>query len=96
LRKKTYILDDTTLDMLDRLKCELNQKEVSVIKEAVRKLHEYHCTRQKTYETLNEIVEKLNYIVQRIEELSYKLGKCEERNRYLERKLSKMCGEEDV
>ncbi len=93
MKKKTYVLDESTLNMLEKLKCELNQKEVSVIKEAVRMLHEYHCEKQRTYETLNEIVEKLDYIVKRVEELSYQLGKCQEKNRYLESRIRELTEE---
>lgn len=89
MKKKTYIFDDSTLDMIDKLKCELNQKEVTVLKEAIRKLYEQSCEKRKNEDTLKEIVKKLDYIVKRIEELSFELGKCKERNRYLESKLRK-------
>jgi len=87
LKKKTYVFDDTTLDMLDRLKCELNQKEVSILREAIKKLHDYYCEKQRTYESLREIIQKLDYIVNRIEDLSFQLGQCREKNRILEEKL---------
>ena len=89
MKKKTYIFDDSTLDMIDKLKCELNQKEVVVLKEAIRNLYEQSCERRKNEDTLKEIVKKLDYIVKRIEELSFELGRCRERNKYLEAKLRK-------
>ena len=90
MKKKTYVFDDSTLDMIDKLKCELNQKEVTILKEAVRLLHEYHCNRKETYDYMKEIVRKLDYIVERIEFLSYQLGQCRERNEQLERKLREL------
>ena len=87
MRKKTYIFDDSTLEMIDRLKCELNQKEVAILKEAIRMLYEQNCEKKKNYELLRDIVQRLDHIVKRVEELSLELGRCRERNRYLEEKL---------
>ncbi len=89
MKKKTYIFDDNTLDMIDHLKCELNQKEVVILKEAIRMLYESKYERKKKEDLLNEIVRKLDYIVRRIEDLSFELGKCKERNKYLEDKLKR-------
>ncbi len=90
MKKKTYIFDDDTLDMIDHLKYELNQKEVVILKEAIRMLYEYNCERKKKENILNDIIQKLDYIIRRIEELSFELGKCKERNRYLEDKVKKL------
>jgi len=90
LKKKTYIFDEDTLEILDQLKCDLNQKEVSIIKDALRSYYEVQCNKKELYKTLNEVVSQLNHIVQKIEELSYALGQCRERNRQLEKILDEL------
>ncbi len=90
MKKKTYIFDEDTLEILDQLKCDLNQKEVSIIKDALRSYYEVQCNKKELYKTLNEVVSQLNHIVQKIEELSYALGQCRERNRQLEKILDEL------
>jgi len=95
LKKKTYIFDEDTLEILDQLKCDLNQKEVSIIKDALRSYYEVQCNKKELYKTLNEVVTQLNHIVQKIEELSYALGQCRERNRQLEKILDELKREQE-
>ncbi len=90
LRKKTYMFDDETLDLLNELKCNLNKKEVGIIKEALKMYYEVQCNQETVYKSLNDIVSQLNMIVTKIEKLSYELGQCRERNRYLENYIKNM------
>ncbi len=93
MKKKTYVFDEDTLEILDQLKCDLNQKEISIIKAALRAYYEVQCNKKEIYKTLNEVVTQLSSIVQKIEELSYALGQCRERNRQLEKILRELKGE---
>ena len=90
MRKKTYMFDDETLDLLYELKCNLNKKEVGIIKEALKVYYEFHCNQENIYNSLNHIVSKLDMIVSKIEKLSYELGQCRERNKYLEKHLKNL------
>ena len=90
MRKKTYMLDDHTLDLLEELKRELNQKEVSVIREAVRQLHERHRKEKEYHSMLKDMVSRLDSLAKRIEELSFELGRYKERNSMLERKIKEL------
>ena len=92
MKKKTYIFDDDTLEILDQLKCDLNQKEVSIIKDALRAYYEVQCNKKELYRTLHEVVSQLTHIVQKIEELSFALGQCRERNKQLERLIEELRG----
>ncbi len=90
MRKKTYMFDDETLEILDELKCNLNKKEVGIIKEALRLYYETQKNQENLYSSIMGIVSQLNFILSRIEKLSYELGQCRERNKMLEKYLQDM------
>lgn len=92
VRKKTYVFDDDTLEILENLKCSMNKKEVSIIREALRMYHDMHNNQENLYKALNEIICQLEYITSKIEKLSYELGQCKERNKYLEDMIRKLVG----
>jgi len=93
LKKKTYIFDEDVLEILDQLKCDLNQKEVAIIKDALRSYYEVQCNKREVYKTLHDVVSQLDNIIRKIEELSYALGQCRERNRQLEKIVKELKGE---
>ncbi len=90
MQKKTYVFDETTLEILDDLKCKLKQNETSIIKEAIRMYRDTMNGKDEIYRMLHEIVYKLEYIIEKVERLSFQLGKCVERNRQLEEQLRKL------
>ncbi len=92
MRKKTYVFDEDTLEILENLKCSMNKKEISIIKEALRMYHEMHNNQENLYKMVKEIISQLEYITSKIENLSYELGQCRERNRHLEEMLRKLVG----
>lgn len=90
MQKKTYVFDDNTLEVLKTLREELGKKETQIIKEALRLYFENHRNNREVMASLNELVGRIEAIVSQIAELSYRLGKCEERNRVLEGELRKL------
>lgn len=71
-KKKTYIFNEQTISNLEKLKDLTNKKETQIISEAVAVYLEY-LERDKRFN------DKLEFMVKEIEELSYKLGVCEEK-----------------
>ncbi len=71
-KKKTYIFSEKTISNLEKLKDLTNKKETQIISEAVAVYLEY-LERDKRFN------DKLEFMVKEIENLSYKLGACEEK-----------------
>ncbi len=71
-KKKTYIFSEKTISNLEKLKDLTNKKETQIISEAVAVYLEY-LERDKRFN------DKLEFMVKEIENLSYKLGVCEEK-----------------
>ncbi len=90
MKKKTYVFDDDTLEILENLKCSTNKKEISIIRDALKMYYDVHNNQENLYKALNEIICQLNYITSKIEKLSYELGQCKERNRHLEDMLKRL------
>ncbi len=78
--KKTYVFSKKTADLLDSLKHSLGKSETQIISEALICL-EKQTNREKQFK------DNLEILVQKIENLSFILGKYEERIRQLEEKL---------
>ena len=53
-------------------------------------MYENHRKKQKMENSFEYIVEKLDYIVGKVESLSYELGQCRERTKILENKLKEL------
>jgi len=90
LRKKTYVFDEDTLDILRTLREELGKKETQIIREALKLYFDRHREQVSFMNSLGNLMEKIERIVRQISELSYKLGRCEERNRILEEELRRL------
>ncbi len=78
-KKKTYVFNKHTLEVLDALKNMTKKSETQIIVEALELLEEY-IRKEK------ELDNGLDILLEKISELSYKLGKCEERLAQLEKK----------
>lgn len=92
MKKKTYVFDDDTLEVLKTLREELGKKETQIIREALRLYFDNHRNNRELMLSLNDLLNRIESIVSRISELSYRLGRCEERNRTLEEELRKLRG----
>ncbi|WP_164930794.1 hypothetical protein [Aquifex aeolicus] len=77
MKKKTFVFDEQTLKILEELKTKLNKKEVQIVEEALRIYHEYIVLREGLYGDVKKISENFLEIINKIEDLSYRLGKCE-------------------
>ncbi len=73
-KKKTYVFNDETIFNLEELKKITNKKETHIISEALSIYVEY-LKRDKKFN------DNLEIMLKEIEDLSYKLGVCEEKLR---------------
>ncbi len=71
-KKKTYVFNQHVLDILERLKEKTKKSETQIITEALELLEEY-VRKEK------ELNSSLDILLDKISDLSYKLGKCEEK-----------------
>ncbi len=71
-KKKTYVFNEKTISNIEKLKNLTNKKETQIISEAVAVYLEY-IERDKRFN------DKLEFMVKEIENLSYRLGVCEEK-----------------
>jgi len=90
LRKKTYVFDGETLDILKILKEELGKKETQIIREALKLYFDNHRERENLLNSLSGVMDRIEKVMRQISELSYRLGKCEERNRILEEEVKRL------
>jgi len=79
-KKKTYIFNEQTLQVLSELKKLTSQTETQILSDAL-----YFYLKYKGKE--NGFLSKIDYVFEKIERLSFELGRCQERVRYLEEKL---------
>jgi len=77
MKKKTYIFNDKTIIILEELKKSTNKKETQIIEEALNHYYDYMRGRSEIFEDLKMISKNFLEIINKVEELSYKLGKCE-------------------
>jgi translation initiation factor 2B subunit (eIF-2B alpha/beta/delta family) len=78
-KKKTYVFNQHTLEILDALKDMTKKSETQIIAEALELLEGY-IRKEK------ELDNSLDILLEKISELSYKLGKCEEKLEQLKNK----------
>jgi len=76
-KKKTYVFSTHTLNILEELKNLTKKSETQIITEALELFEEY-IKKDK------ELDSSLDILLDKISDLSYKLGKCEERLSQLE------------
>jgi len=92
LKKKTYVFDSRTLEVLKLLCEELGKKETQIIREALKLYFDHHRSRKELISSVESLVERIERITNQVAELSYKLGRCEERNRNLEEEIRRLKG----
>ncbi len=71
-KKKTYMFSEETIQILEKLKKITNKKETQIISEALDVYLKY-------LERDKEFNDNLQFMTSKIEELSKKLGACEEK-----------------
>ncbi len=96
MRKKTYLFDSDTLEILSTLKEKMGKKETQIIREALRLYLDSYMKERKLLDTVSEFMDKIERIADQISDLSYRLGRCEERNRILEAELRKLKGSRGI
>jgi predicted transcriptional regulator len=81
-KKKTYVFREDVLKKLEELKDITDQTETQILSDAINRYLDY-LKREK------KLISSLDYMLEKIEKLSIDLGRCQERVRYLEERLSK-------
>ena len=76
-KKKTYVFTKNVLENLKEIKEITQQSETQIISDALS-YYLHHIKKQE------ELISKLDFILEKIEKLSLELGRCQERVRYLE------------
>ncbi len=71
-KKKTYMFTESTISTLEKLKEITKKKETQIISDALN-LYLQYLEREKQFN------DNLKFMIEKIEELSKKLGSCEEK-----------------
>ncbi len=79
-KKKTYVFPKNVLENLEEIKEITQQSETQIISDALS-YYLHHIKKQE------ELISKLDFILEKIENLSIELGRCQERVRHLEEKF---------
>ncbi len=87
VRKKTYAFDQATIDILEELKRELGKKETQLLKEALNIYYKKVKHEENISSQVESFLSNVKDLATMIMELSYRLGKCEEKMRQLEELL---------
>jgi len=77
MKKKTYVFGERAIQALEELKRLTNKKETQIIEEALLLYLDYLQGKECVYSEVKKITDNLGLIVSKVEELSYKLGRCE-------------------
>ncbi len=90
MRKKTYMFDEYTLEILEYLKKKSGKKEVQIIKEAIRAYKDNHENNEKIMGQLENLSENMRSILEMVADLSYRLGVCETMLKTFERRMREL------
>ncbi|GAB6065105.1 hypothetical protein JCM9492_01970 [Aquifex pyrophilus] len=85
MKKKTYVFNDKTVGILEELKKSTNKKETQIIEEALNYYYDYIRGKSEIFEDLKAISKNFLEIINKVEELSYKLGRCEAKLELIEK-----------
>ena len=89
MKKKTYVFNEKVLSSLEEIKKLTNKKETQILEEAIMLYLEYLNGKNSIIDDIKKITDNLNEIISKVEELSYKLGKCEAEREFLRKELNK-------
>ncbi len=88
MKKKTYVFDKNTLEILDSLKQELGKKEVQILKEALSLYKEKVSEAKESIRYVEHISSKLDTIIKGIAELKSKVDDSNSRLHRIEGMIS--------
>ncbi len=89
MKKKTYVFDSSTLELLESLKKELGKKEVQILREALRVYGEKVQSLKESVSHMGSVVSKMDMVLVNMFELSSKIEDVNAKLRRIERLLSK-------
>ena len=78
LKKKTYIFDGETLQILEEIKLKLGKKETQILKEAIMLYHHYNNQMEERISKLERGAQRMEEFAQELRKLSIRLERCEE------------------
>jgi len=88
MKKKTYVFNDHVLEAIEELKRLTHRKETQIVEEAIVFYLNYLNGKNQMYKEIEAVLKNLKEIVDKIETLSYKLGRCEAEKEFLLKKDS--------
>ena len=89
-KKKTYVFDQDTLNILEALKRDLGKKETQILKEALRLYMEHHKGMSAMTTTAQEFLKSVENLTKHVSDLSYRLGRCEAEKERLKSELDRL------
>ncbi|HID66543.1 MAG TPA: hypothetical protein EYP32_07130 [Aquificaceae bacterium] len=85
MKKKTYVFNERVIQILNELKKRTNKKETQIIEDALMHYYEYLMGRDEIFQEMKRLSKNLIDILNKVEELSYRLGKCEAEKEFLQK-----------
>jgi hypothetical protein len=86
MKKKTYVFNEKVIQILDELKKRTNKKETQIIEEALVYYYEYLMGKDDVFQEMKRLSKNLIDILNKVEELSYRLGRCEAEKEFLQKR----------
>lgn len=88
MKKKTYVFNQRVLEALSELKRLTHRKETQIVEEAIIFYLDYLNGRNHMYAEMETVLKNIKEILDKVESLSYKLGRCEAEKEFLLKKNS--------
>ncbi len=88
MKKKTYVFSERALQALEELKKITNKKETQIIEEAILLYLDYVTGKECVFTEVKKVTDNIVTIINKVEELSYKLGRCEAEKEFLKNEKS--------
>ncbi|NPA32653.1 MAG: hypothetical protein GXO04_03400 [Aquificae bacterium] len=87
MKKKTYVFNEHVIQILGELKKKTNKKETQIVEEALIYYYEYLTGKENLFQEMKKLTENILEILNKVEELSYRLGRCEAEKEFLMKKV---------
>lgn len=88
MKKKTYVFNQRVLEALEELKQLTHRKETQIVEEAIIFYLDYLNGKNHMYAEVEAVLKNIKEIVDKVENLSYRLGRCEAEKEFLLKKIS--------
>ena len=83
MKKKTYVFNQKVLEALEELKQLTQRKETQIVEEAIIFYLDYLNGKNNMYAEVESVLRNIKEILEKVESLSYRLGRCEAEKEFL-------------